>query len=68
MPIRIFRCSLLILASSYLLFSQDQPPVSDPKAVVLATQAISALTNGVPVSDVTLTGDLETWSTRNGDE
>jgi len=60
MLIRIFRCFLLILASSYLLFSQDQPPVSDPKAVVLATQAISALTNGVAVSDVTLTGDA-TW-------
>jgi hypothetical protein len=63
MPIRIFHCSLLFLLvvlNSTLIVSQDQPPVSDPKAVAFAMQAISSLTSGVAVSDVTLTGDA-TW-------
>jgi hypothetical protein len=60
MPIRIVRCFLLfllILASPHFLLSQDQAPVSDPQAVALATGAITALTGGAAVSDVTLTGN-----------
>jgi len=65
MHTRILRCSLksflLVLAGSTWLFSQNQPPVSDPQAVALATQAIAALTHGLAVSDVTLTGSV-TWT------
>jgi hypothetical protein len=64
MPIRIFHCSvlfLLVVIPSTFIFSQDQPPVSDPKAVALAAQAIAALTNGVAVSDLTLNGNA-TWT------
>ena len=62
MQIRIFRSFLLflILASSQFLFSQNQVPVSDPQAVALATRAVAALSGGVAVSDVTLTGNA-TW-------
>lgn len=59
MQTRIVRCSLLFLltvAGSRFLFSQNQTPVSDPEAVALASQAMVALTNGVAVSDVSLTG------------
>src|SRR5258708_34849232 len=48
--------SLLTLANANFLFSQNQAPVSDPQAVALAQQSIAALTNGVPITDVTLTG------------
>ncbi len=63
MQIRVLRSFLLFLLvffNSRLLFSQDQTPVSDPQAVALAQQSIAALTNGVAVSDVTLTGNA-TW-------
>lgn len=52
--------SLLLLFSlrSLLLPAQTSPPVSDPKAVALATQAIAALTNGVAVADVTMSGNV----------
>src|SRR5712692_2553112 len=50
MHTRILRCSLksflFVLACSTWLFSQNQPPVIDPQAVALATQAIAALTHG----------------------
>ena len=55
----LFLLLWLIVASS-LLSAQGQPPVSDPKAVALASQAIVALTNGVSISDATLSGDA-TW-------
>jgi hypothetical protein len=45
-----------IVGSSFLL-SQTQPPVSDPQALALAGQAIAAVTNGITVSDATLTGN-----------
>lgn len=54
------RSFLLVLAGSTVLFSQNQPPVSDPQAVALASQAVAALTSGSPVYDVTLTGNT-TW-------
>jgi hypothetical protein len=54
------RSFLLVFAGSTLLFSQNQPP-SNPQAVALASQSISALTSGNPISDVTLTGTV-TWS------
>jgi len=48
---------ILLLAS---VVSAQNPPQSDPQAVSLASQAMAALTNGVAVSDVTLTGNA-TW-------
>ncbi len=63
MQIRVLRSFLLFLIASLnsqLLFSQDQTPVSDPQALALAQQSVAALTNGVAVSDVTLTGSA-TW-------
>ena len=48
---------ILLLAS---VASAQNPPQSDPQAVSLATQAMAALTNGVAVSDVTLSGNA-TW-------
>jgi len=45
---------LLLLVS--VAFAQN-PPQSDPRAVALATQAMTAVTNGVAVSDVTLSGN-----------
>jgi hypothetical protein len=56
----VFVLYLLTFANVSVLFSQDQPPISDPKAISLANQAITALTNGTAVSDVTLIGDA-TW-------
>jgi len=44
-----------------------QPPQSDPQAVAFATQAITALTNGVTVSDVTLTGSVQ-WTVGSDSE
>jgi hypothetical protein len=43
---------------SLLLLAQTSPPVSDPKAVALATQAIAALSNGVAIGDVTMSGNV----------
>ena len=65
MPTRIFhrflQSFLLILVGSTFLFSQNQPPTSDPQAVALASQSIAALTGGTAIGDVTLTGSV-TWS------
>lgn len=36
----------------------QNPPVSDPQALSLAAQSIAAMTGGVPISDVTLTGNV----------
>jgi hypothetical protein len=52
---------LFLLMSSVFLFAQTKPPASDPQAVGLATQAMTALTNGVLVNDVTLSGAV-TWA------
>ena len=58
---RFLQSFLLILVGSAFLFSQNQPPASDPRAVVFASQSISALTSGKAISDATLTGSV-TWS------
>jgi hypothetical protein len=55
---------VLLLASA--AFAQTQPQ-SDPQAVSLATQAITALTNGVAVSDVTLSGNA-VWTSSTDSE
>ncbi len=71
MQIRILRCfllrSLLVLASSSCLFSQNQPPVSDPQALSLVSQSITALTGGTRIYDVTLNGTA-TCSNGSGSE
>jgi len=55
------RCLLLlVLFSPSLVFAQTQP-ASDPRAVTLAAQSIAALTGGIAISDVTLTGTV-TWN------
>ncbi|MGA2981878.1 MAG: hypothetical protein ABSD76_19965 [Terriglobales bacterium] len=48
-------CSLLVLVGSATLFSQN-PPVSDPQALSLVSQSMTALTGGTSMSDVTLRG------------
>jgi hypothetical protein len=61
MQIRILHCSplfLLFLVSP--TFSQNKIPVSDPQAVALATKTMAALTNGLAVTDVTLSANV-TW-------
>ena len=58
---RFLQSFLLIFVGSTFLFSQTQPPASDPRAVAFASQSISALTSGKAISDATLTGSV-TWS------
>ena len=48
---------LLVLAFSTPVFSQN--PQSDPRAINLATKAITALTSGSAISDVRLTANIE---------
>ena len=48
---------LLVLAFSTPVFSQN--PQSDPRAITLATKAITALTSGSAISDVRLTANIE---------
>jgi hypothetical protein len=57
----LFRSFLLILVGSTLLFSQSQPPVSDPRVLSLVSLSITALTGGTGISDVTLSGTAA-WS------
>ena len=62
------RCtgSIVLLLSAFAffgpvpLFSQNQAPVSDPKALALSSQSLALLTGGVAVTDVTLTANV-TW-------
>lgn len=65
MPFRIIRgrlqSFLLVLVSSASLFSQNQPPPSDPRALSLVSQSIAALTGGTSISDVTLNGSAS-WN------
>jgi hypothetical protein len=58
---RFLQSFFLIFVGSTFLFSQSQPPASDPQAVAFASRSISALTSGKAISDVTLTGNV-TWS------
>jgi hypothetical protein len=50
-----FAVPLILLLVS--VASAQIPPQSDPRAVSLATQAMTALMNGVAVGDVTLSGN-----------
>jgi hypothetical protein len=50
----------LILLMGSVVHAQTQPP-SDPQAVAFANQAIAALSGGLTINDVTLTGTA-TWS------
>src|SRR5579863_2297416 len=56
---RLFVCILLVLALSLPLLSQSQP-LSDPRAVVLVTQSIAAMTRGATITDARLAADI-TW-------
>src|SRR5260370_4028376 len=71
MPIRILCCALrsflLVLVGSTLLFSQNQPPPSDPQALSLVSQSMAALTGGRNISDVTLSGTAN-WSNGTNNE
>jgi hypothetical protein len=58
---------LFIFFGLSLLFSQTSAPVSDPRAVALARQAMAALTNGTAISDVTLSGTV-VWTSGTGSE
>ena len=49
----------LTLLNAYRAFCQQQPP-SDPQAVSLAAQSISAMTSGTILTDVSLSGNA-TW-------
>ena len=51
----------LVLISPICVLSENQAPVSDPKALALAAKALGAQSNGVAVADVTLTGTA-TWT------
>ncbi len=51
-------CVLFVLLTSIPLFCQQ--PQSDPQAVALAGQAISALSGGTSIFDVTLTANVTT--------
>src|SRR6266446_5714859 len=56
---RLFCCFVFLFITSILGLCQNPPP-SDPQALGLAQQSIAALTNGIAVSDMTLTGNA-TW-------
>lgn len=60
MQVRIVSCyllSFLLMANSHILVCQNQPPQSDPQAVVLAQQSIAALTS-TGINDVTLNANV----------
>jgi hypothetical protein len=56
---RRFRFHLLILSLSACL--QAQTPSSDPQALALAAQSVTAMTGGTTISDVTLSGNAN-WT------
>jgi hypothetical protein len=56
--------SLFVLAS---LAVGQNPPASDPQAVVYAAQSIAALTGGIAINDATLSGN-STWSAGSDNE
>lgn len=57
---------VLLLAISSSVLAKNQP-ASDPQALALAAQSITALTGGAPVNDVTLTGSA-TWTAGDAGE
>jgi len=52
---------LFLLLTSASVLCQGQQPQSDPQAVALASQAMAMLTNGVSISDVTFSGNVN-WT------
>jgi hypothetical protein len=52
-------CFASLATSAQQPTSSAAPAVSDPQAVALIQRALAALTGGVPVSDVTLTGSAQ---------
>jgi hypothetical protein len=60
-----FAVPLILLLAS--VSSAQSPPQSDPQAVALATQAMTAVTNGVAISDVTLSGNA-VWTSGTDSE
>ena len=57
---RCLHLFLFVLVGSTFLFSQNQPPASDPQAIALASQSIVALTRGTAISGVRLAANI-TW-------
>lgn len=55
---------ILLLAS---VASAQNPPQSDPRALTLVSQSVTALTGGTSISDVTLTGSA-TWNNGTASE
>ena len=55
---QIFIACLLVATPSLLL--ARNPPASDPQALLYAAQALNAMTGGMSLNDVTLTGSV-TW-------
>jgi hypothetical protein len=55
-----------LLAISSLTIGQN-PPASDPRAIAYAAQSIAALTGGIAISDVTLTGTAS-WTAGSDNE
>lgn len=58
-----FVVSLASIFATSPLYTQNSP-ASDPQASSFAAQSIAALTGGMPISDVTLTGTV-TWNGTN---
>ena len=54
------RLALVMLLSLAPAASTPNRPASDPQALTLAAQSIAAMTSGLALSDVTLTGNV-TW-------
>jgi|HubBroStandDraft_3_1064219.scaffolds.fasta_scaffold207317_2 hypothetical protein len=53
-------CLFAVLALSSV-FGQNRP-TSSPQPVAYAAESIAALTGGITISDVTLTGSVICWS------
>jgi hypothetical protein len=56
-----FRVGVLLILLLAFVASAQNPPQSDPQALSLVSQSISALTGGTSISDVTLSG-TGAWS------
>jgi|SRR5580658_5913131 hypothetical protein len=54
-------CVFVFVALSSFASANNQPPASNATAVAYAAQSIAAMTGGVAISDVTLTGTV-TWT------
>jgi hypothetical protein len=56
---RLFLAVVLLWAE--FVFGQQQRPLSDPTALSYAAQSVAAMTSNGIVTDVTLTGSVNTW-------